>query len=504
MEKKKILIGMIVINIISLVLGFLRDSSIAYSLGATNISDIFIFITNLPTVLFSAIGWVIMSTFVPVYTDVMLNDSKENMNKFANTFIKLIGATSIIIMIFLYLFNNIAISVLAPGFKSDNFELTRKLFFIVLPSFALLTISSCLSAILNSYKKMLWVSSIGIPVNVMIIIGILFVYPCLGIEAAVAMMIIASLIQIVILVIPLKNTDFKFSLDFDLGNRNIKKIMRMIGPMFIGVMAQQINMMFGGAITSTLNSGSLTAYNLANKVTNAAYNSIILIGISFIFPYLSESFSRGKVKEYLNQIKKSIDLIFIILIPIGILLIVLSSEIVSILYGYGKFSAEDIALTGNILIFLSIGIVGLGIKELINRAFYAANDTKTPMIYSVIGIIINIVLSLSLVKSIGVLGVAIGSTISTVVSSILIVISFQRNSNMKSLINKKMIFKYLAVTILLFFISKFIRTKIYLICDVKILIAVIVSIITMLVYLMLLRLFNINIIKYFRETLGKE
>lgn len=179
MKKKNMLIGMIVINIISMILGFLRDTSIAYSLGATNISDIFIFITNLPTVLFSAIGWVIMSTFVPVYTDVMLNDSEDNMNKFANTFIKLIAITSTTIMILLYIFNKSAISILAPGFKYENFELTKKLFFIVLPSFVLLTISSCLCAILNSYKKMLWVSSIGIPVNVMIIVGILFIYPSL-------------------------------------------------------------------------------------------------------------------------------------------------------------------------------------------------------------------------------------------------------------------------------------------------------------------------------------
>lgn len=504
MKKKNMLIGMIVINVISMVLGFLRDTSIVYSLGATNLSDIFIFITNLPTVLFSAIGWVIMSTFVPVYTDVMINDSEDNMNKFANTFIKLIAITSIIIMILLYIFNKVAISVLAPGFRYENFELTKKLFFIVLPSFALLTISSCLCAILNSYKKMLWVSSIGIPVNVMIIIGILFVYPYLGIEMAVGMMIIASIIQIVILVIPLKGTRFKFSLDFDLHNRNIKRILGMIGPMFIGVMAQQINMMFGGAITSMLGSGSLTAYNLANKVTNAAYNSIILIGISFIFPYLSENFSKGKVEVYINQIKKSINLIFIILIPIGILLIILSDEVVSILYGYGKFSVQDIELTGNILIFLSIGIVGLGVKELINRAFYAANNTKTPMIYSIIGIIINIAVSVLLVKKIGVIGVAIGSTVSIVISSYLVLRAFQRESNVKSIMNKTMVLKYSAITIILFILSKVVKAKLYLVCEVKIINMILISIITIAIYLILLRIFKVRIIKYFNETIGKE
>lgn len=504
MEKKKILVGMIIINGLSLILGFLRDTSIVYSLGASDLSDVFIFITNLPTVLFSAIGWVIMSTFVPLYTEAKINDSKENMNRFANTFIKLISLVSIIIMLFLYIFNKEALGILAPGFKGESFNLTKKLFFIVLPSFALLTISSCFSAILNSYKKMLWVSTIGIPVNVMIIFGILFVYPYLGIEVAVSMLIVASIIQIVILAIPLRNTQFVFSSDFDIHNKYIKKILKLIGPMFISVMAQQINIIFGGAITSTLNSGSLTAYNLANKVTNATYNSIILIGITFIFPYLSENYSTGKMDKYITQIKKSIDLIFIILIPIGVLLIVLNNEIVSVLYGYGKFSSEDIELTGNILIFLSIGIVGLGVKELVNRAFYAANDTKTPMIYSILGIVINIVLSLSLVRRFGVIGVALGSTVSIIISSVCMLFIFEKKNEIKNIISKKMMIKYSLITGILFLVTREIKINLYFISEKDILIMIFVSFLSMLVYLILLKLFKVDYIKALNEILGKE
>ncbi|WP_338597526.1 murein biosynthesis integral membrane protein MurJ [Clostridium baratii] len=504
MKKSKLLIGMIVINLISMVLGFLRDTSIAYSLGATNLSDIFIFITNLPTILFSAIGWVIISTFVPVYTDVRLKSSEEETNKFANTFIKLIILLALIMMIIMYIFNKEAITILAPGFVEKDFELTKEMFFIALPSFVLLTASSCLCAILNSYKKMLWVSSIGIPVNIMIIIGILFIYPLYGINVAVWMLIVASIIQIIILVIPLRKTNFKFTLDFNLKDKNIIRIVGMIGPMIIGVMAQQINMMFGGAITSTLNSGSLTSYNLANKVTNAAYNSIILIGITFIFPYLSENYAKGRYDTFIKQIKNAVHIILLVLIPISILLIVLNDNIISILYGYGKFSPDDIKLTGEVLIFLSISIVGLGIRELVNRAYYASNNTKIPMIFSILGIIINIIVSLVLVYKIGVIGVAIGNSISIIISSCLITRSFEKNNDIGSIINKKFIIKYLFITIILFYSTKLINSYINNFININLLNLILVSIISSIFYIILLYIFKIDIYKFTKSVFNKN
>ena len=496
MKKSNVLIGMILINFISMISGFLRDSSIVYSLGATQLSDIFMFIINLPTVLFSAIGWVIMSTFVPLYTDIMIKESQYEANKFANIFIKLMSIFSILVVGILFLFNKISITILAPGFLNSGFEITKNLYFIVIPSLIFLTISSCFSAILNSHKKMLWVSFVGVPMNIMIIIGMLLIYPILGIEFTVFLVVIASIIQILILINPLRNVGFKFTLDFNLKDRNVKRIIKMIGPMVIGVMAQQINVMFGGSITSTLSSGSLTSYNLATKITNAAYNSIILIGISFIFPYLVEKVSKGDLENYIEQIRKSINLILIVLIPIAVLLVVLNESIIKVLYGYGKFNEYGIKLTGNILIYLSVGIIFTGIRELVYRAYYAKNNTKTPMKFSIVGIVLNIIISLILVKYLGVIGVALGNSISIIISCILIYILFKKENEIKYILSKRYILSFMILTIILFCVSIYTRRLVSLYITTDFLIILSTTLIDIIVYIILLYIFKINILEY--------
>lgn len=456
MSNKKILVGMVLINLVGMISGLLRDSSITYALGATALSDVFIFTINLPTTLFSTLGWVIMSTFVPTYTEVRMNKSVEETNRFSNTFIKVMILIAAVIVVGLCVFNKQSVSILAPGFAGESFELARKLFIIIVPSLIFLTMTSCVSAILNSHKKLIWVYSIGIPLNIITILSVLYIYPIRGIEAATIFVLIGSVLQLFIVFIPLFKTEYKVTLDFDIKNSHIRNIVTMIGPMFIGIMAQQINVMFGSAVTSTLDSGSLTAYSLSTKVVNLAYNSIILIGISYIFPYLIDDLVNNERNKFREKIKSSINVIILILVPITVLFIVLNKEIIAVLYGYGNFTKEAINLTGLILIYSSIGIISLGIRELVFRAYYALKDTKTPMKYSVIGIVINIVIVLLLVKKAGVIGVAIGNTVSIIISSLLIWIKAKKDFEIESVLSYFDIFKYVIISGILVIISKYI------------------------------------------------
>lgn len=494
MKKNKVLIFMMLINIISMLFGLLRDSSVAYVLGSTNMSDIFMFIINLPTVLFSAMGWVITSTFIPIYADIKVNETEREVNKFSNIFLKLMTLISIIIVLFLYIFNRYAIMILAPGFTGESFNITKNLFFLIIPSLIFLTISSCYSVILNACKKMLWVSGIGIVLNVAIILSILFVYPHYGMKMAVIGVTFGCFMQIIFLLKPTKETGFFLTKDFDLKNHNIKRILSMIGPMLIGVMAQQINIMFSGSITSILEAGSLTSYNLATKVTNAIYGSVIIIGISFIFPYLSEYFSKGKFDDFIKVVKGGIELILLVLIPITILFLLLNDNIISLLYGYGKFSQKDIEITGRILFCLSIGIIAIGIRELLYRSYYVCKNTKKPMFFSTLSIVLNIILAIIFMKKLGVLGVALGNSIASVISCLAIYFYFQKDMQIKSLVSKKDIIKYTFIVIILYFLGTSIKVLVLKITSVNILVLIMVSALIMIIYLVMIILFRIEIV----------
>lgn len=497
MGNKKILIGMILINLISIISGFVRDSSIVIALGATEISDIFMFIINLPTVLFSSIGWVIMSTFLPTYVDLMVNKGREVVNNFTNTFIKCIVVISGLFVVILLIFNKASINILAPGFKGDSFLLTKELFFIMVPSLMFLSVSSCFSAVLNANKKMIWVSLMGIPINVMTIFSMILVYPTYGIKYSTWVVLLGSVLQVLIFVIPLRKTNFRFNKKFDIKDENIKNLIYIIGPMFIGIMAQQINSMFGGAITSTLAAGSLTAYNLSNKIVNAVYNSIILIAINYIFTYLSHDYANGDVNKFNRKISSSANMIILILMPLTMLLINFNQDIISLLYGYGNFNGDDVLLTSNILIFSSIGIVFMGIRELINRSYYSTKETKIPTIYSIIGIGFNIFLSLILYKRFGVLGIALAGSLSIAISAIGICYKFQKDFNTR-LVTFINVVKYLGLTLIMYFIINYLKQVVQF--DVNYITnMIIIGCIALCLYIILLFIFRIKIIDYIKE-----
>lgn len=497
MGNKKILIGMILINLISIISGFLRDSSIVIALGATEISDIFMFIINLPTVLFSSIGWVIMSTFLPTYVDLMVNKGKDIVNNFTNTFIKCIVIISSLFVVVLLIFNKVSINILAPGFKGEAFLLTKELFFIMVPSLIFLSISSCFSAILNANKKMLWVSLMGIPINIMTIFSMILVYPNYGIKYSTLVVLLGTFLQVLIFVIPLRKINFRFNKKFDIKDENIKKLIYIIGPMFIGIMAQQINSMFGGAITSTLEAGSLTAYNLSNKIVNAVYSSIILIAINYIFTYLSHDYANGEINKFNRKISSSANMIILVLLPLTLLLIKFNQEIISLLYGYGNFSRNDVLLTSRILIFSSIGIIFMGIRELINRSYYSTKETKIPTIYSIIGIGFNILLSLILCRRFGVLGVALAGSLSIVISAIGICYKFQKDFNTE-LVSFVSFIKYLGLTLVMYFIISFLKEVIQFNMN-YIVNMFIIGVISLFLYIILLFIFRIRIIDYIKE-----
>ena len=105
---------------------------------------------------------------------------------------------------------------------------------------------------------------------------------------------------------------------------------------------------------------------------------------------------------------------------------IFSKEIVSLLFGRGAFSQEAISITGNALFYYSIGMIAFGLRDILSRAFYALQDTKTPMINATIAVVLNIVLNFILSKYLGIGGLALATSISAMVAVGLLFISLRR------------------------------------------------------------------------------
>jgi putative peptidoglycan lipid II flippase len=197
-------------------------------------------------------------------------------------------------------------------------------------------------------------------------------------------------------------------------------------PVFLGSYVNQINTVVNRTLASTLETGSITALNYANKLNMFAVGIIVISLSTVMYPILSKLASEDNIKAFKHNISKSINIIIISMVPIMVMIMDLSKPIVQILFEEGSFDSRATYLTSTALFYYSIGIVAYGLRDMLSKAFYSLQDTKTPVKNATIAVIINVVLSIVLVKYMGIGGLALSGSISAIITTILLFISLRK------------------------------------------------------------------------------
>lgn len=426
-----ILIGMI---FASKVLGLLRETLIASNLGASFEADAYIYVTGLSTIVFSIIGGAIGATFVPILAELIQEKKDSERKYFVNNMITIFSIISIIIILFVLFFGKYILVILAPGFKeqynSEQFNLTILITKIVFISFIFNTLQSIMKGVLNTHKNFIITGSVDLIYNVILILFLIFSYNKYGIIGISVGIVIATLFQVLIQIPNFRKNGYKYKFVLDFKDRNLLKILKMSVPILIGISVSQINMLVDRGLSTFLETGMLALMNYANKLNLLLYTVVGLAITTVTFTDLSLSNKDKSYSKFNNKLQNSMFLMNFIMIPGTVILIIFRNEIVKLIYYRGLFTLEDVKITSNIIFLYSIGMIFYGIKDILNRAFYALQDTRTPMINSIIGVLSNIVFNLILIWKIGVYGLAIGTSISSIITSILLLVKIKKATNL--------------------------------------------------------------------------
>ncbi len=208
---------------------------------------------------------------------------------------------------------------------------------------------------------------------------------------------------------------YKHKLYININDKYIKKTILLVGPVIIGVAVNQINAMVDRTLASKLVEGSISALNYSNKLSLFVMAIFITSVSSVIYPMLSKLSSQDSNEKFARSVTKSINSIILLIIPISFGSIVLAYPIVKLLFQRGVFDARATSMTAIALSMYSIGMVAFGLRDILGKVFYALKDTKTPMINGAIAMSMNIVLNLMLVKYLKLAGLALATSISSII-----------------------------------------------------------------------------------------
>lgn len=436
----------LIITIFSKVLGLLRDIVFANYYGTGYMATAFFASIRIPTQLLDLIlSSALISTFIPVFNEIMQKESKDKANKFASNYVNIVTLISTLISVIGIIFAPQVVKMLAGGFDEVTYNLTVELIRITFPMIIFTAIAFSFVGFLQSYGNFNVPAMISGISNLVFILFLIFFKDKFGIHGIAIFMLIAWILQVLIQLPYAKKEGFKFEKILNLKDENIRKIVRLAIPIVISTAVLPISNLVCTRLASGMGNSAVAALEYSYKLY------IVISGVftyaigNIIFPELSRHSVNNDKEKYVEVINKSIRMMTYILIPLTIGIMIFRTDIVSLLYERGEFNEASTAYTSGALLYYSIGIIGFGIVEIMNKAFYAKQDTKTPLKISLIIIIINIVLSILLGKIFNFKGLALAAALTAIINAIILTI-FLNISN-KQILSKNLLLFFIKIVI---------------------------------------------------------
>lgn len=492
----KIIVIVTIINLISKILGFIREMSLSYFFGATYITDAYVIAVSVPTIIFGLIGSGILHSYIPMYTGIEEKIGKKAANIFTNNFLNIMLLLCIVIAVISFTFAPFLTKVFSYGFDEKTYNLTIYFIRVMIISIFFIVLTNIFSSLLQLNNRFIIIAFSGIPLNIIYILGnyisFKYNYKFLGFFSNCALFL-----QLICLIPYLKKINFRYRLYISLKNKYIKEIFLLGLPIIVGNSVEKINIIIDRTLASRLSEGAISILNYANILNSSVFFLTVYSGLNLIFPSLSRlgaSLEIEKLKEKFNYIS---NMIFIFCIPITVGIIALSKLIITFFFGRGKFTNEDIYLSSNVLVCYSISFIALSFRELLTKYFYVLKNTRTPVYNSIIGIFLNIVLNLVLPKYFGIKGIAIATSISVYFITLLLWLNLYKKYRFNFNINNiNVLYKVL--------FASFIMYLIIVICKKLNLNLFIIIIISIIIYSFILLKLNINEVIEIKNVILKK
>lgn len=409
-------------SMVSRFLGVIRDHILARQFGAGDLLDVYYAAFRIPDIMYNLLILGALSAgFVPILTGLIKDfscekkfpwQSNDGAWSLVNNLINIIGVVLIGLSVFGYLFAPALMDMIAPGFSPEKKLLAIDMTRIMMLSPLFLGISSILSGILQSFKRFFVYSFSPIFYNLGIIVGAVYFAPNYGAYGLAYGVVLGAFLHMLIQIPVVWHLGFRFSFTFDTKHKETRKIGLMMIPRMMSLGISQVSLVVITIIASTLSSGSLAIFNLANNLQSFPVG---IFGISFAvaaFPLLSQhAFDAKKLVDNFSKVFRQI---MFFIIPSTILVYVLRAQIIRVVLGAGQFDWTDTVLTLDSLGFFTISLFAQATIPLLVRVFYARQDSKAPFYAALAAEAVNIAAALTFSKFYGVAGLALAFSISSI------------------------------------------------------------------------------------------
>jgi putative peptidoglycan lipid II flippase len=295
---------------------------------------------------------------------------------------------------------------------------------VILIQTTLFGISGVLSSILNAHQHFTLPALAPVMLDLGYMIGIVLLVPQMGIVGLAWGTVIGALLHIAIQTPALHRYQYRYRPKLALHMSGVDEIIRLMGPRIVTLGTIQFADLFIIRLASALPVGSTSGYFYAYALMQFPETLFGTAIALVVFPTMSEQFNAGDLDGLINTASRSLRIIWFLTFPAAAGLVLLGRPIISFLLQGGEFTADSTQLVYGVLVVFSVRVVSEATVEIGARLFYAQHNTKAPMLVYLGWLIIEVGLAFLLVDDMGIIGLALASTIAfTFLATVLLILN---------------------------------------------------------------------------------
>jgi putative peptidoglycan lipid II flippase len=428
------------LTLVSRILGLVRDNLFARFVGAGFASDAFLIAFKLPN-MFRALfaEGAFSSAFIPMFNKKVGDKDGDGLKAgihFAEQALAILLPVLLVMTFILELgawYVTLVLSGKFNGVSDQDFAYAVQLSRFTIPYLMLISLVSLFGGILNSLNKF-WVNAAApILLNVTLITALLLFNSADPKETARYQAIavsVAGFLQLVWLAWACRKNGISLKLRRPRLNPEVKKLLSLIWPAAAGAGAVQINLVISTALAaSLLPHGSVTYIYMADRL-NQLPLGLIGIGLgTVLLPTISRQLGAGEERQAIATQNRGMELALLLTLPATVALIICGQPITAALFGYGRYTAEDVFATSQALAAFSIGLPSYILIKVLTPGYYARHDTKTPVRFALISMLVNLGLNLALIPTLGHIGPPLATAVAATVNVALLFYTLRKRGN---------------------------------------------------------------------------
>ena len=419
----------------SRLLGLLRSVAIADAFGTDPELSAYWVAFRLPDLVFQLLaGATLSAAFIPTFSRVRVRGGEAEAWRLASSVLNLIAIATAALAGLAFLLAPLIVPLLAPGLGEETgrqgelhdlaVELTR----LMLLSPILFGLSGMVTGVLNARQHFLAPAVAPMVYNASIIFGAVFLAGPYGVQGLAAAVVLGSAGHLLVQLPALRAVGMHWRPSLDVASAGVREVARLMGPRVLGLAAAQLNFVVVIFFASFVSDRAISAITYAFLIAMLPVGVVGMAISTAIFPTLAEQAATHQLATLRASVSRALRLILFLAIPASAGMVLLARPAVRLLLQRGAFDAQSTDLVVPVLLLYAAGIFAHAGIEILSRGFYALADTRTPVRFAVVAVVLNVVLCAALVGPFGLRGLAAAASAAAIVEFVLLLRALDRRS----------------------------------------------------------------------------